>query len=64
VEGTVGSREGLKRIRGENSSREDADMSVYSEIVVVCGLLIVIVGIFLILNQLVIVVTCTIIVEK
>ena len=64
MEGTVGSREGLKRIRGENSSREDADMSVYSEIVVVCGLLIVIVGIFLILNQLVIVVTCTIIVEK
>ena len=29
-------------------------MSVYSEIVVICGLLIVIVGIFLILNQLVI----------
>lgn len=39
-------------------------MSVYSEIVVICGLLIVIVGIFHIISQLVIVVTCTIIVEK
>ncbi len=64
MEGTVGSREGLKRIRGENSSKEDADMSVYSEIVVVCGLLIVIVGIFLVISQLLIVVTSTIIVEK
>ncbi len=64
MEGTVGSREGLKRIRGENSSREDVDMSVYSEIVVICGLLIVIVGIFLVIIQLLIVVMCTIFVEK